>query len=99
MNEVVIAKATLGFGRYLLKNEENAKEKGVVIAHDNRFNHEEFMMAAANVLTDLGVKVYIFNSLRPTPELSFAVRHLNAAGGINITASHNPKQYNGYKRI
>ena len=97
MNEVVIAKATLGFGRYLLKNEENAKEKGVVIAHDNRFNHEEFMMAAANVLTDLGIKVYIFNSLRPTPELSFAVRYLNAAGGINITASHNPKQYNGYK--
>ena len=97
INRFVIAKATLGFGRYLLKNEVNAKEKGVVITHDNRFNHEEFMMAAANVLTTLGIKVYIFDSLRPTPELSFAVRYLKAAGGINITASHNPKQYNGYK--
>ena len=97
MNEIVIAKATLGFGNYLLKNVENAKEKGVVIAHDNRFNHEKFMMGAANVLTSLGIKVYLFDSLRPTPELSFAVRYLNAAGGINITASHNPKEYNGYK--
>lgn len=97
MNEIVIAKATLGFGRYLLSSVENAKEKGVVIAHDNRFKHHEFMMAAANVLTTLGIRVYIFDALRPTPELSFAVRHLKAAGGINITASHNPKEYNGYK--
>lgn len=97
MNVYIIAKATLGFGRYLLNNVENAKEKGVVIAHDNRFNHHEFMMSAADVLTSLGIKVYIFDSLRPTPELSFAVRYLNAAGGINITASHNPKNYNGYK--
>lgn len=97
MNEIVISKATLGFARYLLNNVDNAKEKGVVIAHDNRFNHHEFMMAAANVLTTLGIKVYIFDALRPTPELSFAVRYLHAAGGINITASHNPKEYNGYK--
>lgn len=97
INRFVIAKATLGFGRYLLKNEKNAKEKGVVIAHDNRFNHDEFMISAANVLTSLGIKVYLFDSLRPTPELSFAVRYLNACGGINITASHNPKEYNGYK--
>ena len=97
INEIIIAKATLGFGRYLLKNEANAKEKGVVIAHDNRFKHHEFMMAAADVLTSLGIKVYIFDALRPTPELSFAVRYLNACGGINITASHNPKVYNGYK--
>ena len=97
INEIIIAKATLGFGRYLLKNEENAKERGVVIAHDNRFKHHEFMMAAADVLTSLGIKVYVFDALRPTPELSFAVRYLNACGGINITASHNPKVYNGYK--
>ncbi len=97
MNRITIYKATLGFGRYLLKHEKDAKEKGVVIAHDNRFNHDEFVMAAADVLTTLGIKVYLFDNLRPTPELSFAVRYLKAAGGINITASHNPKQYNGYK--
>ena len=97
MNVITITKATLGFARYLLNNEENAKERGVVIAHDNRFNHNEFQIAAANVLTSLGIKVYLFDALRPTPELSFAVRFLNACGGINITASHNPKQYNGYK--
>lgn len=97
MNSVVISKATLGFARYLLSNEANAKERGVVIAHDNRFNHDTFTMAAANVLTSLGIKVYLFDSLRPTPELSFAVRYLGACGGINITASHNPKEYNGYK--
>lgn len=97
MNEIVIAKATLGFANYLLENEKDAKERGVVIIHDNRYKHEQFTMAAANVLTSLGIKVYIFDSLRPTPELSFAVRYLKACGGINITASHNPKQYNGYK--
>ena len=97
MNTIVISKATLGFGRYLLKNEKEAKERGVVITHDNRYMHDEFTMATANVLTSMGIKVFIFDSLRPTPELSFAVRYLNAAGGINITASHNPKQYNGYK--
>ena len=97
MNTIVISKATLGFANYLLKNEENAKEKGVVIAHDNRINNTLFRDATANVLTSLGIKVYIFDALRPTPELSFAVRYLNASGGINITASHNPKEYNGYK--
>lgn len=97
MNIITIYKATLGFGNYLLKHEQNAKERGVVIAHDNRFNHDEFTMAAANILTTLGIKVYLFDALRPTPELSFAIRYLKAAGGINITASHNPKQYNGYK--
>ena len=97
MNVVTISKATLGFARYLLNNEENAKERGVVIATDNRINNTKFMMAAANILTTLGIKVYIFDALRPTPELSFAVRYLNACGGVNITASHNPKVYNGYK--
>lgn len=97
MNIITIYKATLGFGKYLLNNDKDAKTKGVVIAHDNRFNHDEFSMAAADVLTSLGIRVYMFDSLRPTPELSYAVRYLKAAGGINITASHNPKIYNGYK--
>lgn len=97
MNSVVLQKATLGFARYLLKNEPNAKERGVVIAHDNRNNHDEFQKAVADVLTSLGIKVYVFSSLRTTPELSFTVRYLKASGGINITASHNPKEYNGYK--
>lgn len=97
MNVITIAKATYGFAKYLLKNDANAKEKGVVIAHDNRLHNEEFTLAAANVLTNLGIKTYIFDSLRPTPELSFAVRYLSCCGGIVITASHNPKEYNGYK--
>ena len=96
MNIYNVRKATLGFGQYLATFND-AFNRGVVIAHDNRFNHNEFQIAAANVLTSLGIKVYLFDALRPTPELSFAVRFLNACGGINITASHNPKQYNGYK--
>lgn len=97
MNTITIAKATLGFGRYLLKNDIAAKTKGVVIAHDNRLHCDDFTMAAANVLSTMGIKTYIFDALRPTPELSFAVRYLNCCGGIVITASHNPKEYNGYK--
>lgn len=97
INEIIIRKATLGFARFLLQEEKDIKEKGVVIAHDNRLNHDEFTKAAADVFTTLGIKVYIFNSLRPTPELSFAIRYLKAGGGINLTASHNSKEYNGYK--
>ena len=97
MNRFIITKATLGFARYLLDNEKDAKNRGVVIAHDNRYNGDEFTKATSDVLTSLGIRVYIFDALRTTPELSFAVRYLNACGGINITASHNPKHYNGYK--
>ena len=97
MNTIVVQKATYGFGKYLLNVDQNAKEKGVVIAHDNRKNSDLFTIKAAEVLAALGIKSYIFDSLRPTPELSFAVRTLKAAGGIMITASHNPKEYNGYK--
>ena len=97
INEIIIRKATLGFARFLLQEEKDIKEKGVVIAHDNRLNHDEFTKAAADVFTTLGIKVYIFDSLRPTPELSFAIRYLKAGGGINLTASHNSKEYNGYK--
>ena len=97
MNRLTIYRATLGFGRYLLENEPDSQNRGVVIAHDNRYNGELFQNVAANCLTSLGIKVYVFDTLRTTPELSFAVRYLNACGGINITASHNPKEYNGYK--
>lgn len=97
MNSIVVKKATYGFGLYLLENDKEASTKGVVIAYDNRKNSDVFTLDAAKVLAALGIKTYIFDSLRPTPELSFAVRYLHAAGGIVITASHNPKEYNGYK--
>lgn len=96
MNYYVVRKATLGFGRYL-ESFNNAHEKGVVIAYDNRHYSKEFALDSAKVLTTLGFNIYLFESLRPTPELSFAVRYLKAIGGIMITASHNPKEYNGYK--
>ncbi|HHT66982.1 MAG TPA: phospho-sugar mutase [Erysipelotrichaceae bacterium] len=97
MNNFTVKKATVGFGLYLLELFPNAKKDGVVISHDNRHMSREFTLLSADVLNDLGIKTYIFDSLRPTPELSFAVRYLKAVGGIMITASHNPKQYNGYK--
>ena len=97
LNDFTVKKATVAFGRYLLEKFDNAKEMGVVISHDNRHMSREFTLLSAKVLNDLGLKTYIFDSLRPTPELSFAVRYLKACGGIMITASHNPKQYNGYK--
>ena len=97
LNDFTVRKATLAFGRYLLELFPNAKKEGVVISHDNRHMSREFTLLSASVLNDLGINTYIFDSLRPTPELSFAVRYLKACGGIMITASHNPKQYNGYK--
>lgn len=96
MNIYIVAKATLGFGRYL-STFDNAYDRGVAIAHDNRHQSVEFSRMAAEVLSTLGFKVYLFESLRPTPELSFAVRHFGCVGGIMVTASHNPKEYNGYK--
>ena len=96
MNVHVVAKATLGFGRYLLTL-DNACARGVAIAHDNRHLSKEFARISAEVLATLGIKSYLFEELRPTPELSFAVRHFGCVGGIMITASHNPKEYNGYK--
>ena len=97
MNVYIVAKATLGFGRYLLKQSPVAAQKGVAIAHDNRHKSVEFSRFAAEVLATLGFRVFLFESLRPTPELSYAVRNFNCIGGIMITASHNPKEYNGYK--
>lgn len=97
INRYVIRKATLGYANYLKQTDRKAAERGVVIAHDNRRMSREFCMETAGVLAAQGIRSYIFDGLRPTPELSFAVRHCNAAGGVVITASHNPPEYNGYK--
>ena len=97
LNIYIVMKATLGFGRYLLKQSPVAGARGVAISHDNRHFSVEFARAAAEVLTTLGFRVFLFEALRPTPELSYAVRNFKCIGGIMITASHNPKEYNGYK--
>lgn len=97
MNLYTIRKATQGFASYIEEHGEEAKKRGVVIAYDSRHKSPEFAMEAAKTLATNGIQAMVFNSLRPTPELSFAVRHLQAAGGIVITASHNPPEYNGYK--
>ena len=95
MNVHTVAYATQGLAALILK--ENRAADGVVIAYDCRNNSSLFARTAASVLAANGIKVYIFDELRPTPELSFALRELKCVAGINITASHNPKQYNGYK--
>ena len=95
MNVYVVRQATQGMANLI--KAENMQEKGAVIAFDSRNNSEIFAKEAARVLAANGIKVYIFDGIRPTPELSFAIRFLNCAAGINITASHNPKEYNGYK--
>lgn len=97
MNVYTVKKATIAFALYLLEKFPNAKEAGVVISHDNRHMSREFTLLSSKILNEMGLETYIFDSLRPTPELSFAVRELHTVGGIMITASHNPKQYNGYK--
>lgn len=97
LNKYTIRKNTEGFARFIESKGEEAKKKGVVIACDNRRNSQFFCEEAAKVLATHDIHVYLFESLRTTPELSFAVRYLNAQGGINITASHNPPEYNGYK--
>ncbi len=94
MNRYVIGKATQGFAAFLL---EQSKSPSVVIAHDSRNNSDTFSLEAACVLAANGIRTYLFRSLRPTPQLSFAVRDLKATGGIVVTASHNPPEYNGYK--
>ncbi|KWW17572.1 MULTISPECIES: phospho-sugar mutase [Peribacillus] len=97
MNLYTVRKATLGLAHYLLEIGDEAKDRGVAIAYDSRFKSPEFAMEAAKTLATAGIKAYLFDELRPTPELSFAVRELNAYAGIVITASHNPPEYNGYK--
>ncbi len=97
MNNFTVSKSTIGFGVYLLEKFPCAAKDGVVISHDNRHMSREFTLLSAKILNKMGIRAYIFDALRPTPELSFAVRYLKACGGIMITASHNPKEYNGYK--
>ncbi|MBS9334452.1 phospho-sugar mutase [Fructobacillus sp. M1-13] len=97
INVVTVAKVTEALASYIDQNGQTAKERGVVIAFDSRHHSEEFATVASRVLSAHGIKVYRFSSLRPTPELSFGVRHLKAFAGIMITASHNPKEDNGYK--
>ena len=98
INIYTVRRATFGLANYIIKNTtEEEKNRGVVIAHDNRHMSREFCIEAANTLAACGIKAYIFDSLRTTPELSFAVRNLNTIAGIVITASHNPPEYNGYK--
>lgn len=95
MNPYVVRRATQGLANYIAS--VNKQSQGVAIAYDSRHMSPEFAQEAALCLAANGIKAYIFESLRPTPELSFAVRHLGCAAGINITASHNPPEYNGYK--
>ena len=104
VNQYVVAQATQGYANYLLKvQKEGGFEtlKGdvvsVVVGHDCRNNGRLYAETVAKVFAANGIKVYLFESLRPTPEVSFAIRHLAAQGGVNVTASHNPKEYNGYK--
>ena len=97
MNIYTVAKASKGYADYICSKGEKAKEDGIVIAHDNRRMSREFAEITAGVLAANGIKAYLFESLRTTPELSFSVRYLGCFGGVVITASHNPPEYNGYK--
>ena len=97
INKYIVRKTTQGFAEYIKSQGADACKRGVVIAHDNRRFSISFCLETAGVLAANGIQAYIFDSLRPTPELSFAVRHLSAFGGVVITASHNPPEYNGYK--
>ena len=96
LNIYVIQRANVGFAKYIL-SQPNGAERGVAISYDNRHQSYRFALESAKVLAYYGIKSYIFEALRPTPELSFAVRYLKCAGGIMVTASHNPREYNGYK--
>lgn len=97
MNVYTIRKATQGFSEYIKSEGDGAMARGVAIAYDNRRKSKEFAMETAGVLAANGIRAYVFETLRPTPELSFAVRELKTFGGVVITASHNPPEYNGYK--
>ncbi|PGN06329.1 phospho-sugar mutase [Priestia megaterium] len=97
LNVYMVRKATEGLACYIEESGEEANKKGVVVAYDSRHKSPEFALEVAKVLGQHGIKTYVFDELRPTPELSYAVRYLNAFAGIVITASHNPPEYNGYK--
>lgn len=97
MNVYTVRQATKGLAKFIAERGDTAKEKGVVIAYDSRHMSPEFSLEAAKTLGAHGIKTYLFESLRSTPELSFAVRYLGTSAGIMMTASHNPPEYNGYK--
>ena len=97
MNKYIVGMATQGFANYMLKAFPAGKQLSVVVGHDCRNNGRLFAETVAAIFSANGIKVYLFESLRPTPEVSFAIRHLHAQAGVNVTASHNPKEYNGYK--
>lgn len=97
LNVYTVRKATEGLAGFIEKQGEEAKKRGVVVAYDSRHKSPEFAMEVAATLGAHGITTYVFESLRPTPELSFAVRHLHTVSGIVLTASHNPPEYNGYK--
>ncbi|MBM7618573.1 phosphoglucomutase [Bacillus tianshenii] len=97
MNIYTVRKASEGLARFIESYGEESKERGVAIAYDSRHKSSEFALETAKTLGAHGIKSYLFEELRPTPELSFTVRHLNAFAGVVITASHNPAEYNGYK--
>lgn len=97
MNVFTVGKATQGIANYIVKHGEEAMRRGVVIAHDPRHFSKEFSELAAGIFAANGIKAYVFPDLRPTPQLAYTIRQLHTISGINITASHNPKEYNGYK--
>lgn len=97
MNIYTVGMATQGFANYLRINFKDKEQISVVVCHDCRNNSRLFAETVANIFSANGIKVYLFDDLRPTPECSFAIRHLKAQAGVNITASHNPREYNGYK--
>ena len=97
MNYYMVGRATQGIANYIKRFGSQAMEKGVVIAHDCRHMSREFCLHTAAILAHNGIKTYIFKDLRATPELAYMVGYLKTQAGINITASHNPKDYNGYK--
>ena len=97
MNVYTVGMATQGFANYLKKNFADRDEISVVVCHDCRNNSRLYAETVANIFSANGIKAYLFDDMRPTPECSFAIRELKCQAGVNVTASHNPKEYNGYK--
>lgn len=97
MNHYTVAKATLGYIKFLVEKHPRVYQQGIVISYDNRHFSQEFAALVANLFASKQIKVYIFEGMRPTPQLSYMIKKLNCCGGVNITASHNPANYNGYK--
>lgn len=97
MNIYTVGMATQGFANYLKKNFKDREQISMVVCYDCRNNSDLYARTVANIFSANGIKVYLFDEMRPTPECSFAIRHFGAQGGVNLTASHNPREYNGYK--